>query len=76
MSIIQPLSQEQNAGHVWTNAFGLLGCGALNTTANCWLQLMWPECNMADEIHLKDESITFKELLPTVLTCTVWTEEF
>ena len=31
---------------------------------------------MADRIHLKEESITFKELLPIVLAYAVWGEEF
>ena len=75
-SIIQPLSREQNAIHFWTDASGLMGCGALNTTMNCWLQLIWPEHNTADEIPLKEESITFKELLPIVVACAVWAEEF
>ena len=31
---------------------------------------------MADEVHLKDESIAFKDLLPIVLVCSEWPEEF
>ena len=75
-SIIHPLSLEKTARHFWTDASGLIGCGALNLTTNRWIQLIWPEHNTADEIRLREENITFKELLPIVLACAVWAEEF
>ncbi len=58
------------------HASGLIGCGALDVSANCWIQLKWPQRGIADGLQLREESISFKELLPIVLACAVWAEEF
>ena len=70
--MIRSPSQEQLANHIWTDASGLIRCGALDPVANQWLQLVWPEYEMVDELHLREQSITFKELIPVVLACAVW----
>ena len=73
--MIQPLTLCQTSMNIWIDTSGLIGCGTLNTT-KCCLQLKWPEHGLAAEIHLREEKITFKELLPIALACAVWAKDF
>ncbi len=50
-----------------SDASGSIGCGALWTPH--WLQLLWRETG---NNQIDVDSITFKELLPTVLACAIW----
>ena len=75
-SMIQPSVRGQTAVHIWTDASGLVGCRALNPATKRWLQLKWPEDNVFGGVLLREESITFKELLPIVLACAVWARDF
>ncbi len=49
--------------HVYTDASGNFGCGALWQAF--WLQYQWPP-------WYQDQNITVKELLPIVLACALW----
>ncbi len=49
--------------HVYTDASGRFGCGAL--WQDLWFQYHW-------SAGYQDESITLKELLPVVLACAIW----
>ena len=61
--------------HIWTDASGLFGCGALDPTCHRWIQLAWPPCYSERALNLGAESITFKEVFPIVLACAVWGQE-
>ena len=67
---------QARAIHVWTDASGSFGCGAVVPVSGKWLQLAWPSAYSEDALHLGRESITFKELIPIVLACAVWGQEF
>lgn len=58
--------------HIWTDASGHFGCGALDPVTQSWIQLQWPQAYARDWVKLKDESIALKELLPIVLACAIW----
>ena len=62
----------QYTHHVWSDASGSFGCGAVCPSMSRWLQLQWPKSSMAGNIDLQGESITLKELVPIVLACSVW----
>ena len=68
--MIRPIASSPN--HVWTDASGNFGCGAFVPSSQEWCQLQWPNSYPPEWVHLKDESIALKELLPIVLACAVW----
>ena len=70
VSLLQEFGLSQAAHHVWTDASGGFGCGALWRTK--WLQFQWPAGYHEAQLKLKDASIMLKELLPVVLACAVW----
>ncbi len=49
--------------HVYTDASGKFGCGALWQAS--WFQYCWPPA-------YQEKSIAIKELLPVVLACAIW----
>ena len=53
-----------------SDASGSVGCGAFTTPF--WLQLKWAEVSLGRLGSSKEDSITFKELLPVVLAVAVW----
>ena len=56
--------------HVWTDASGQFGCGAVwPSFSHKWLQLQWCEGLTQQWLRLHNESITLKELLLIVLAC-------
>jgi len=70
VSLLQEFGLSQAAHHVWTDASGGFGCGALRRTM--WLQFQWLAGYHEAQLKLKDASIMLKELLPVVLACAVW----
>lgn len=70
-----PVDQSR-ATHIWTDASGSFGCGAIAMESKRWLQLAWPPAYVDAGSHLGRESITLKELVPIVLACAVWGPEF
>ena len=68
-------ADQTRAIHIWTDASGLFGCGALNPTSYRWIQLAWPSCYSDRALNLGSESITFKEVFPIVLVCAIWGQE-
>ena len=62
----------QPAHHVWTDASGSFGCGAVYPPAQWWLQLRWSEPSSQGGLQLHEQSILLQELLPIVLACAVW----
>ena len=56
--------------HVWTDASGSFGCGAIYPAMQRWLQLRWP--SKGTWAQLQESSIAVKELLLIVLACAVW----
>ena len=69
-------SGQQPSIHIWTDASGRFGCGAIEPISKHWIQMKWPKENMGSGMPLDEESITLKELLPIVLACAVWGESF
>lgn len=65
-------SSDQLAHHVWTDASGHFGCGVWWPSMGSWLQLQWQQAHTREWETLRKEGITLKELLPVVLTCSVW----
>ena len=76
VSIIRGASNTSPGVHVWTDASGRFGCGAVIPETEAWLQLQWPESYSPEHLALSGESIALKELLPVVLcvACAVWGE--
>ena len=74
MSIIRGAGNISPGVHVWIDASGRFGCGAVVPETEAWLQLQWPESYSPEHLVLSGESITLKELLPVVLACAVWGE--
>jgi hypothetical protein len=62
--------------HVFTDASGGFGCGAFVLDTQMWFPLPWPKSYGEAGIHLGEESITLKELLPIVMACAVWGREW
>ena len=60
------------ATHIWTDASGQFGCGAIVPSSESWFQLEWPHSYAQEWVRLRDESIALKELLPIVIACAVW----
>ena len=61
---------ESNSGiELFTDASGGIGCGAW--CGNQWLQYKWPQTG-----SFGDLPITQKEVLPVVLACAVWGEQW
>ena len=71
VSMIHP-RQSQQGHHIWSDASGNFGCGAVCPSIGRWLQLQWPRPHEAGSLDLEGESITLKELIPIVLACAVW----
>lgn len=61
---------------MWTDTSGSFGCGTVCPAVNQWLQLQWPYSYQQGEVVLCEESVTLKELLPVVLACAVWGEQW
>ena len=64
------IPEEGDSGiKLFTDASGGIGCGAW--CGNQWLQYKWPQTN-----SFRDVPITQKEVLPVVLACAVWGEQW
>ena len=63
---------EDPSHHLWTDASGQFGCGAVWPASLSWLQLPWPCPPKPGGLQLHKESILLQELLPIVLACAVW----
>lgn len=58
--------------HVWSDASGGIGCGAVELASQQWFQLKWAEsCNLGQGTK-EEESILSLELLPIVMACMIW----
>jgi len=56
--------------YIWSDAWG---CGAVCKDTLEWLQLPWSVTEIAIRgPPVTNESITFKEMLPVILACSVW----
>ena len=72
VTMMQTLAPGRRAHHVWTDASGHFGCGAVYPDSRSWLQLPWPHNPSQGAMRLQEESILIQELLPIVLACAVW----
>ena len=70
ISILEQQGHQISTIHFATDASGHFGCGALWDSA--WFQLQWPQSYQEHDLQLKEQSITFKEIVPIVLACAVW----
>ena len=55
---------------LWSDALGSFGCGAICPSFFKWIQLCWN--GVLEPSKEEVDSITWMELLPIVLACTVW----
>lgn len=69
---VSMLTNQPSSVHVWTDASGHFGCGALVTCMQAWFQLRWPQEGVTGGMKLREESIALKELLPVVIAGAVW----
>ena len=53
------------SSHVYSDASGTFGCGAVNQVMGLWFQLQWP-------LSWAEVGIAAKELLPIVLAAAMW----
>ena len=58
--------------HIWTDASGGFGCGAWEPVSTRWIQMECPDEAGNRWLHLDEESIDLKELLPIILACAIW----
>jgi len=58
--------------HIWSDASGRIGCGAVEPASQKWFQLRWGQHDCPGSAGASEESITLKELLPIVIACAVW----
>ena len=72
VSMMGNYDRHQAAVHIWTDASGCFGCGALDPQTSAWIQMKWPESHGASGSGWWEESIATKELLPIVLACAIW----
>ena len=70
VSILEQHGCQRSSIHFATDASGCFGCGAV--WGEVWFQLQWPQSYETHELKLKQESITFKEIVPIVIACAVW----
>ena len=70
VSILEQHGCQRSSIHFATDASGGFGCGAV--WGQVWFQLQWPQSYETHELKLKQESITFKEIVPIVIACAVW----
>ena len=61
--------------HIWTDALGSFGRGTREPVSKCWIQIEWSDEAGNRWLHLDEESITLKELLPTILACAICGEK-
>ena len=71
MAIITPTEQGRREHHIWTDASGSFGCGAVAPSQEEWLQWRWSNCT-PDGAESVEESILWMELFPIVLATAVW----
>ena len=69
-------ADQAQTNHIWTDASGSFGCGALNPMSKRWIQLAWPSSFSDRVLNLGGESISLKELFPIVLASAVWCQDF
>ena len=73
-TIITPTEQGHREHHIWTDASGSFGCGAVAPLQEEWLQWRWSNCT-PDGAESVEESILWMELFPIVLeTARRWEE--
>ena len=72
MSLIREPTGAHQSAHIWTDASGLFGCGAVDPAERAWFQFPWPPEYERGCLQLREESITVKEMLPIVLACALW----
>jgi len=70
-AIITPTEQGQQVHHIWTDASGSFGCGAVAPAQREWLQWQWSHC-FPVKVESVDESILWMELSPIVLAAAIW----
>ena len=71
MAIITPTEQGCREYHIWTDASGSFGCGAVAPSQEEWIQWRWSNCT-PDGAESVEESILWMELFPIVLAMAVW----
>ena len=57
VSIIRGGNTSSPPVHIWTDASGHYGCGAINPETTSWLQLQWPQTYGTGQLKLTEESI-------------------
>lgn len=67
VSMLENLSAREPDQHVFSDAAGSFGCGAIWGVS--WFQFQWPEA-------YGHHSIAVKELLPIVMACAVWGKQW
>jgi len=70
-AIITPTEQGRREHHIWTDASGSFGCGAVAISQEEWLQSKWPNCTQFG-MESTEESILWMKLFPIVLATAVW----
>ena len=70
-AIITPTEQGRREHHIWTDASGSFGCGAIAPSQQEWLQWRWSNCSSYRGESV-EESILWMELFPIVLATAVW----
>ena len=67
VAMLEKMSRQNPDIYLYTDASGSFGCGAC--WGNQWLQLQWSE-------GAEEWSIAHKELLPVVIACMVWGQQW
>ena len=72
IALIQKLPPERSAYHIWSDASGSFGCGAVDPASQRWFQFQWPQRYLQQSSGIREECITLQELLPIVMACAIW----
>ena len=70
VALMPDLRRTQPSHHVWSDASGSIGCGAVVPASHQWFQLKW---HQSREVPGEEgDSILALELLPIVMACVIW----
>ena len=72
VALIQTHPAERASYHIWSDASGSIGCGAVKPASQRWFQYQWPVPDHHQSGGISEDGIILQELLPIVMACAIW----